>query len=93
MVQSSIGGFNKKIETEEDIPFVTRKKGKSEDDRQTQKIYISDKNILTEIIDDRRSRTYIGEISNAIEIYKMIHDHIGGDGEAKKQFIKDILNK
>ncbi|MCG1407334.1 hypothetical protein K4U05_11755 [Staphylococcus epidermidis] len=45
----------------------------------------------TEIIDDRRSRTYIGEISNAIEIYKMIHDHVGGDGEAKKQFIKDLL--
>ena len=29
-------------------------------------------------IDDQER---IGEISNAIEIYKMIHDHVGGDGE------------
>ena len=71
--------------------MVTRKKGKSEDDRQTQKIYNSDKEIITEIIDDRRSRTYIGEISNAIEINKMIHDHVGGEKKKKKQFIKDLL--
>ena len=91
MADNKMGGFDTHIKTEEDVPTVTRKKGKSEDDRKTQKIYNSDKEIITEIIDDRRSRTYIGEISNAIEIYKMIHDHVGGDGEAKKQFIKDLL--
>lgn len=91
MMNNQFGGFDTPIETEEDVPTVTRKKGKSEDDRQTQKIYNSDKEILTEIIDDRRSRTYIGEISNAIEIYKMIHDHVGGDGEAKKQYIEELL--
>jgi hypothetical protein len=33
------------------------------------------------------------EISNAIEIYKMIHDHVGGDGETKKFYQRPIKIK
>ena len=38
-----MGGFDTHIKTEEDVPTVTRKKGKSEDDRQTQKFIIQTK--------------------------------------------------
>ena len=36
MADNKMGGFDTHIKTEEDVPTVTRKKGKSEDDRQTQ---------------------------------------------------------
>ncbi|MFW3619479.1 hypothetical protein [Staphylococcus caprae] len=87
------GGFNKKLTDYEMNNTPTFKKKPSyERKRSTVRVYESTKNIIEDIVGNRRDRVKIQEFANASEIYYMLFRLIEDKTTNKFQFVVSALN-